>query len=75
LILKAGVAMAAVAERFVGAVAAAAEGDHSSPAESELVPLGIHELEIAFHAKWTVIVDGNLDWHSILPPAFRCESR
>ena len=67
LILESGTLVRTVAEGLIGGLAAAAQGDHFAPCESELVSLGVENLEISFDPDGSVVVNRYLGIrHSIL---------
>jgi len=59
-VLEAGLRVGAVTKRFALRLAAAAESNHLSASETELVSLGIENFEIAFNADGAVVIDRNL---------------
>src|SRR5213596_609157 len=58
--LKTAARMAAVAERFVGRLAAAAERNDFAPAESEGVAGGVFDDDVfAYNAQWAMVIADN----------------
>ena len=56
--------MGAVAKRLVGALAAAAEGNHGASGQAERGTRGIQNLELAINTDGTVVEYSNFRWHS-----------
>ena len=52
-----------VAERLVGRLSAAAEGDYGPSGQAERGPGGVEDLEVAFNADGSVVQDYNFSWH------------
>ena len=55
--------MRPVAERLVGRLTAAAEGNHGASSQAERGSGGIQDLEVAFNADGSVVQDYNFSWH------------
>jgi hypothetical protein len=66
LILKADLLMASVAEGFVGAVAAAAQGNGGAASQAKLVSLRIADFEVTFNAQRAVVPYGHSGSHGFL---------
>lgn len=56
-------AVSTVAERLVGGMSATAESDRGASGETEFIPSGVDNLEIAFDQNWAVMFERNFCWH------------
>ena len=56
--------VAAVTERFVGRLAAAAQRDHTAAGQTEWLARGVENLEFALDANGAVGIYGDLGWHN-----------
>ena len=59
--------VAAVAEGFVGGMAAAAESERSAAGEAERLAFRINDFEVAFDPKRTVVIDRDLRCRHVSP--------
>ncbi len=66
LVAKAGVFVAAIAERFVVGLPAAAKGNHRPPGNVINHSTWIADGEFSFYSKRTVFVDGYFSWQVFL---------
>src|SRR5436190_9228238 len=57
--------MRPIAKRLIGGLSAAAQADHGTAAQAERLALCVDNLNLAFYAQRSIVIDDDFSWHSL----------